>query len=434
MSYAKNIASNFITQIMIMGFSFITSLLITRQLGPSGKGDLAYLTLIISTISEYGHLGITYSLPYFYKKSKSSPQDIFNTNILTIIAISLVITMIIIGWKIGGNLNYSWLIIGIMIVTIIGSLFANLFTSYYVADEKIYMANNINLKNTFMKTAVLLVLVFTGWLNLISYLGVQLIFILITIPLLFRNVRAYKLNLSSYDKKLLIEQLKFGGMIYLGNLFVFLNYKLDQFLVRDMLGQVQLGIYSVSVTLAEMLFLIPSSVGTAITGRLYNISDDAHEQRKITTALTVKYVFYITLIFSIGAIIFSPLIIWLYGEEYASSQLPTQILFIGIAFASIGKVSGGYFQSIGKPYIHTVIAFSIFMINFAFNIMLIPKWGINGAAIASTISYTVYGFIYLGMYIFKEKISAKHLLGITDIDKEIKSRVVKSIKARLAKR
>ncbi|MCS4464093.1 hypothetical protein JTT01_07485 [Clostridium botulinum] len=45
-----------------------------------------------------------------------------------------------------------------------------------------------------------------------------------------------------------------------------------------MLGEQQLGIYSIAVSLAELLFLIPGSVGTAILGRLYNIKDNNKEK------------------------------------------------------------------------------------------------------------------------------------------------------------
>ena len=51
MSYKKNIASNFITQIIGLILGFVTSILIARALGPEGKGYLAYFLLIIGLIN-----------------------------------------------------------------------------------------------------------------------------------------------------------------------------------------------------------------------------------------------------------------------------------------------------------------------------------------------------------------------------------------------
>ncbi|MCS4483815.1 polysaccharide biosynthesis C-terminal domain-containing protein [Clostridium botulinum] len=119
--------------------------------------------------------------------------------------------------------------------------------------------------------------------------------------------------------------------------------------------------------------------------------------------MTVKYTFYICLFIGILGIMMTPLIPYVYGKEFASAKSSTIILFIGIIFASIGKVSSSYFQSEGAPIIHMVITLITFLANLLLNALFIPKWGIDGAAAASTISYILYGLVYV-MFLNRKKI------------------------------
>jgi len=182
-----------------------------------------------------------------------------------------------------------------------------------------------------------------------------------------------------------------------------------------MLGNSQLGVYSIAVTLAELVFLVPISVGKAITGKLYNI-DSRSNSRKFITSKTIKYTFYICLIVSIVGIFMTPLIPIMYGQDFAEASQVTIILFIGIIFASIGKVSSPYFFTKGKPQVHLSITSIVLFLNISLNLLLIPKFGINGAAIASTFSYIIYGLLYLYYFVTNEKFTINELLILNRLD------------------
>ncbi len=118
-----------------------------------------------------------------------------------------------------------------------------------------------------------------------------------------------------------------------------------------------------------------------------------------------------------------------YGEAFREAKAPTIILFIGILFASIGRVSSSYFQSSGKPKVHLYITFVVFAVNVVFNACLIPVIGINGAAIASSISYAVYGIVYVIIFIKKENFTFEGLFLFNKEEinsiKEMKNKIFK---------
>lgn len=77
MGYKKNIASNFVTQIITSALAFVVSIIVSRVLGPEGKGVAAYFLLFFTTIGQYGHFGITYATPYFSKKTEYDSEEVF---------------------------------------------------------------------------------------------------------------------------------------------------------------------------------------------------------------------------------------------------------------------------------------------------------------------------------------------------------------------
>lgn len=403
MGYKKNIASNFITQIITSALAFLVSIIVSRELGPEGKGMAAYFLLFFTTIGQYGHFGITYATPYFSKKTEYTSEEVFDNNFSYTLMMCLILSLIILVGRGLGRIfteyNYPMVFLGIF--TLSFTMIVEFLSTFYIANERIIEVNKSNLIANLLKLFTIIVLWLTSTLNLYTYL------LILAFPLIFNTLflrRNLKMNFKFVlNRVLLKKEFTFGITIYLATLFIFMNYKIDQFFIKFMLGESQLGVYTVAVSLAELLFLIPGSVAGAILGRLYNMTNDNLEERKRLTSGTIKITFYVTFVLMIAGIICTSLIPLIYGEAFSGAVLPTIILFLGILFASIGKISASYFQSSGEPRIHLYITFTVFVVNIIMNWGLIPLVGISGAAIASSVSYTVYGIAYVIVFIKREK-------------------------------
>jgi len=427
--YKKNIASNFLTQISISVLAFLVSIIVSRVLGTEGKGISVSFLLFFQTIGQYGHFGITYATPYFSKKTEYTSLQVLNSNFTYTTIICLIISLtIILGKGLGlifTQYSYFMVILGVCILTF--TMIAEFLSTFYIADERIVEVNKINLNSNILKLGTIIILWITNTLNLYTYL------LIISFPVIFNSIfliKNLKVNFKFVLNKILIKkELKFGLTIYLATLFIFMNYKIDQFFIDFMLGKSQLGIYSTAVSLAELLFMIPSSVSSAILGRLYNMSNNNENERRRLTSNTIKVTFYITLVLMIIGMFCTTLIPIVYGEAFREAKTPTIILFIGILFASIGRVSSSYFQSSGKPKVHLYITFVVFAVNVVFNACLIPVIGINGAAIASSISYAVYGIVYVIIFIKKENFTFEGLFLFNKEEinsiKEMKNKIFK---------
>lgn len=432
MSYKKNIASNFIVKIINILLGIVTSILVVRSLGAEGKGYLAYFLLIIRLISSYGNFGITNATIYFQKRSQYKEQDVFNVNTTYLLILSVIISIIIVLLKFNNIIlsEYNWLITIGGLTVILSTFILTCTNSLYIGNERIIEINKYNIVFNFINFISICLLYLFNILNVFS-----VFFLIVSISLIKSIWFTYKLGLKikyKIDISLLKAEFRYGIIIYFSALFIYLNYRADQYLIKNMLSNSQLGVYSIAVALAELVFLVPGSVTTAITGKLYNIDMEINN-RKFITSVTIKYTFYICLILSVIGIFMTPLIPIVYGQDFTKSSQVTAILFIGIIFASIGKVSAPYFFTKGIPQVHLFITFTVLLLNISLNLVLIPKLGINGAAIASTVAYTIYGIFYLYYFIVKEKFKFEELLILNKSDFKYIREIGKAMLGKIAK-
>ncbi len=142
--------------------------------------------------------------------------------------------------------------------------------------------------------------------------------------------------------------------------------------------------------------MLSQSVSTVLYPKVASMKN---EERKKFTPIVSRNVLFITVV---GACLLFLLSNWLihllYGEKYLPSVEPLKILLIGIVAISIERVLANDLLARGKPMINTYITFLALFSNIILNVILIPKYGIIGAAWASSISYSLATIIKILAY------------------------------------
>ncbi len=202
-------------------------------------------------------------------------------------------------------------------------------------------------------------------------------------PVLIRD--CIGLDASLWDTAALRATTVFGFYVVLGNSIGFLNTQVDSILIGYYMNPTEVGIYAVAVLLAQTLTLIPSAVQRVTapaTATLYG-KGDIEGVRKLFYS-TLKKSFLISVGSATLIAVFGPYIIaLLFTEEYLMSYVPLLILLLGYAIdASFGAV-GATLSSIGKVHIPFRISAVCGVLNVILNILLIPIFGISGAALAT---------------------------------------------------
>jgi len=189
--------------------------------------------------------------------------------------------------------------------------------------------------------------------------------------------------------------LKDGLPLLLAGISVTVYMRIDQVMIKYMLTEKDVGLYSVSVKLSELWYFIPSILVSSLAPALINakkVSNELYYQR-----LSRFYSLMWWLAISVGVIIniFSKLIIKiLYGEDFIESSYILNIYIWASIPVFLGMASSQYL--INENYTDISLYRSIIggIVNVILNLILIPLYGIKGAALATLISYSITtGFI-----------------------------------------
>lgn len=181
---------------------------------------------------------------------------------------------------------------------------------------------------------------------------------------------------------------RFIAVIGLTNLVSLMNYKVDLFLVERFMGLYATGVYSIAVAVAELLWLISSAVTTAAYARI------GQPDREAAIALTLHAMrMSVLLLLAISPVVWLAaglLVPWLLGEAYAPALPVLALLLPGVAlYGAASALSAWFTNHAGRPQVPALLALSSLLINLAVSLWAIPRWGMAGGALATSLSYSV---------------------------------------------
>ncbi|KGK99157.1 polysaccharide biosynthesis protein [Methanococcoides methylutens] len=215
-------------------------------------------------------------------------------------------------------------------------------------------------------------------------------------------VRTYFTAGSTILGKALKELSWFGFYIVLANSVGLLNTEIDSLLIGHYLNEVEVGYYAVAVILVQGLSLIPMSVHriTYAASANYYVKNDYENLSNLLKNSFLK-VFLVTMLISAVLVLFGQFIIrLLFGEDFLFAYKPLLVLLIGYSLYypihSITSVLSG----MGKVTLVFRIALLCGLTNILLNILLIPEFGILGAAIATSIGL-IFAALVRAHFIYK---------------------------------
>lgn len=231
------------------------------------------------------------------------------------------------------------------------------------------------------------------------------------------------------DSKILKTFFNFGIRGYAANLMQFLNYRLDSLIVNGLTGVASLGFYSIATAMAETLWY--GANGFALVMFPHVSSLERKEADRITPVVCRNTVF-LTLV---GAVVMfavsRQLILFVFGPVMMPALYPLWLLLPGIVTLAAAKVVSSYLSGIGKPIYSTYVAAGTVTLTVALDLLLIPRYGISGAAAASSIVYTCSAVAMVWVFTFESGAGVMETLVVRPDDFARYRRVLDSTVRRL---
>lgn len=191
---------------------------------------------------------------------------------------------------------------------------------------------------------------------------------------------------ASNTKKMLV----FGAQIFIGNAINMVNYQADTIMIGYFLTAADLGYYAVALGLTKFFWMIPGAI-QAIT---YPATSEYwgknnHSALNVMIDKSMRYTAFALFPIGLGIVFFAKEIITLiYGYDFIHSVFSAQVLVVGTVIFGVMKSIGGTITGVGRPDLSAKIVVISASINILLNFLLIPKFGIDGAAVATCISLT----------------------------------------------
>jgi O-antigen/teichoic acid export membrane protein len=397
MKFIRDALITFSTQIIVVILGTGVAIIIARVLGPEGKGAYSLIILVPSLLALVGNLGIGIANIYFGGSRKHDWTELAANSLVlagslgVLLAAGFLAYLHIFQPSFLKDIEPECLVLAVLVVPL--SLLAMYFTSILLGQNRIKEYNLVNLAQAgaLLILVLLLLLAIKGGLfgTIVAWASATVVATIFAILLVRRttNIR------WSFHRQVFKDSVKFGGKVYLGNAIQFLNYRLDMLLVAFFMNITFVGYYSISVALVEALWYFPGAVGTVIVARTPGMkAEDANR----STPRICRNTFFITILAALVLFALSKYVITLFfGAAFLPAVQPLWVLLPGAVALGGAKVLSYEITGRGKPMINIVASGISLAVNIPLNLFLIPRMGISGAALASTISYSLTAVVVL---------------------------------------
>lgn len=387
--FVRRVSLTFATRIATLVIGFGSGVITARYLGPEGRGILAVVMAVAAIGAQFGTFGLHASNTYFIVKDKSLLGKIIgNTLWLSLVGgaiISLIVLAILYFNKhlIAGIPLY---LVAIALLVIPFGLLSMLGQNILLGIQRIRALNSFEFARALvglLAVTVLLVLLGLGVLSVIV-LSTVLSFLLSLV--IFRYLRGIEKNRLAFDMSLFKQMARYGLKAYLAAIFAFLVIRFDMLMVNYFLGAGDAGVYSITANAADILYMLPMSIGMILFPQVSSMEQGGWE---FTKRVAVGTAGIMVVICAVVALIARPFIIFFYGEPFIGSANALLWLLPGIFTLSINTILMNFFAARGMPIIAVISPFIALTVNILLNFYFIPYFGINGASMTSSIAYFI---------------------------------------------
>jgi len=382
------------------------SVILARVLGPEGRGIYALAALLPSLIVTFGNLGIGPATVYYVARGEFRREEILGTNVLLSVgiggigALAGLVVVLFFRENVFPGVAPGYLLLALVLVPV--EVLFSYVRYVLLGAQRIKEFNYVQIAQSVLFLGFVALVLLGLKAGVTGAILAGLFTWLVIDALVFHLARRVA---GGVDLKPNISYIKqattYGVQAHLANILGFLNYRVDMFLVNGFLGPAAVGLYAVGVGLVEKLWMVSHAASTVLFPRV--AAEKEEDRRKEFTPLVARTVLWTT---ALGALLLALLSRWivllLYSEAFLPAVGALQSLLVGIVALSAWRVLANDIAGRGFPGLNIYTGLAAVATNVALNLLWIPRYGIVGAAWASTVSYTV---SFLGALFFYCRLS-----------------------------
>ena len=362
-------------KIMMMAISVLHSAFLARFLGAELRGVAATICSTVALSQILLSCGIHQAYACFRKEDKSNRfTEIFVNNVYFLYTLIVVLLMAA-AFVCRGVLPSKYIF-----VLLLTPLFA-----YEAVISYVYLIESPQKKHFWSLLASVSETVFLLFLWIFVRPNDFYMCLSISMAILIRSVAAtiglrVKLDFKKISIRFIGKMLRFGFLPMLALALAVMNSKIDILMMdwSSYITSAAIGLYSVGIAFADKILAIPDAIREILLSHL--VAGKSEQEVARVTRLS----FFFCIIMASGfALLGKPLLHILYGTEYAGAYRVLVIAAFGTGFMVFLKMISQY-NVVNKRQMANLLMLAVSVVtNIVFNLILMPIYGIEGAAIAS---------------------------------------------------
>ena len=386
---ARAVGQTLAVRVISVAVGVVVTIVVARALGPSGRGLYAVAGALGATGTAFANFGLQTSNTYYVSRDRSLLAALLANSVIVSLVIAPLVAAIagvlFFAFPGAAPIHGSLLVLALLAVPLgLAYLF---FQNLLLGVQDFRSFNLIELVSRLAGLGLLLGLVATGERQLAVLFAAGLVPAVIGAAWSFVRARGSATRPPRPSRALLRRTLAYGLRAYLGAFFAFMLLRSDLLIVKYKLGAERAGYYSIAVSMADLLYIVPTIIGMVIFPRL--AAAEARDRRVLALRATVAVTVLMALSAAVSAGLARPGIDLAFGRAFAPAATAFMVLAAAMIFYGANNVVSNYAAASGYPWFAVWIWLVALVLNVGLNLLLIPPLGIVGSAIASLVGYAL---------------------------------------------
>jgi O-antigen/teichoic acid export membrane protein len=409
--FARAAASTLGYRLSTAIMSFVSVLITARALGPTERGQLALLIAIAAISAQLGRFAVEEANANLAagepetRRGLATNSLVFSCVFGAVCALVIVLLFEFVPAAHGDTPPATWwLAIGTIPV-----LMLQAYLTYLVRADYAFRVTNVSwLMGPAIAMAGNAILWAAGELTVTTAFASWIVAHSAACLLLVGYVVRRSVGFGRPDRRLARRTMRFGLKAYVGRVLLVGNYRLDQWILAGIAGPRELGLYSIAVAWAEVLFYLPTVLMIVQRPYLVRASEGDAARR---SAIAFRVGVLCTVPAALAMILAAPLLCTtVFGDAFSGAIGDLRLLALG-AFGIVAlQQLGDALTARGAPLRSSAAIGVAFVTTIGLDLLLIPELGGAGAALASTLAYTAGGAAIIVLYLRYFDVSARELL------------------------
>ena len=382
----QTVIQTFLSRFLILALNFGLVIFTTNFWGSEGKGIISLVIADLAIVGFFTNIFVGSSVTYFAPKLKKEQILLYAYiwSIIAGVAIPIVFSYVFYTHQ------YLIFLIGLCVSSALLTAHINLF----VGNQNIQKFNIYSILQQLVHAILLVVFIYFFKIievevYFLTMIFTNLLLFVISFKGLYKNFNFSHIIFSEDSFRKIFN---YGWKTQLSAFLQFLNYRLSYYFLGFYKGISSVGVFSVGVAVSEAILMVSRSLSVVLYADVVNSNNQKDSIVKTKKSLKISFLLsflFIVLILIVPSGIYS----FVFGKDFSQTKQIILLLSPGILALATSDIIGYYFAGIHQLKILNIksiigLVFTIFASLYA-----IPKWGILGACLVTSVSYCLTAII-----------------------------------------